>query len=175
MSHQALAEVIGVDKDLCKNCHACIAACPVKYCNDGSGESITINQDMCIGCGSCLSACTHGARHLIDDFPAFMADVRAGTRMVAAGGARRRGKLCREPSPPERMAEEPGGGGILRRELRRGADRPLVPRARQEKRPAAGDRPAVPGQSSPTSRSTSRTSSPTLPPPTARCSTPSRW
>ena len=82
MGRHALAGVIGVDKELCKNCHACIAAL-VKYCNDGSGDHITINQDMCIGCGSCLSACTHGARYSIDDFPAFMTAARAGTRMVA--------------------------------------------------------------------------------------------
>jgi iron only hydrogenase large subunit-like protein len=83
MARKALAEVIGVDKNLCKNCHACIAACPVKFCNDGSGESITINKEMCIGCGSCLSACTHGARYLIDDFPAFIKDVRGGQNVVA--------------------------------------------------------------------------------------------
>ncbi|MFI5369263.1 MAG: 4Fe-4S binding protein, partial [Spirochaetia bacterium] len=83
MSGQALPEVVGVDKSLCKNCHACIAACPVKYCNDGSGEFIKINQEMCIGCGSCLSACTHGARYTIDDFPAFLRDVRNGQKIVA--------------------------------------------------------------------------------------------
>jgi len=83
MGRQALAEVVGVDKDLCKNCHACIAACPVKYCNDGSGEFITINQEMCIGCGSCMSACTHGARYTIDDFPAFLRDVKTGQKIVA--------------------------------------------------------------------------------------------
>ncbi len=83
MGRQVLAEVVGVDKDLCKNCHACIAACPVKYCNDGSGEFIKINQEMCIGCGSCLAACTHGARHSIDDFPAFIKALRAGQKIVA--------------------------------------------------------------------------------------------
>ena len=83
MSRQALAEVVGVDKDVCRNCHACIAACPVKYCNDGSGEFIRINQEMCIGCGSCMSACTHGARYTIDDFTAFLRDVKTGSKTVA--------------------------------------------------------------------------------------------
>ncbi len=83
MGRKALAEVVGVDDKLCKNCHACIAACPVKYCNDGSGDVIKINQEMCIGCGCCLSACTHGARYLIDDFPVFLSDLRRGQKMVA--------------------------------------------------------------------------------------------
>ena len=83
MGRHALAQVIGVDKELCRNCHACIAACPVKYCNNGSGDIIGINHDMCIGCGSCLSACTHKARYSIDDFPSFMTAAQKGTRMVA--------------------------------------------------------------------------------------------
>jgi iron only hydrogenase large subunit-like protein len=83
MGHHSLASVVGVDKEKCKNCHACIAACPVKYCNNGSGDFITINQDMCIGCGSCLSACTHGARYSIDDFPGFMTAAKSRTRMIA--------------------------------------------------------------------------------------------
>ena len=32
-----LTQVIQVDRERCVNCHACIAVCPVKVCNDGSG------------------------------------------------------------------------------------------------------------------------------------------
>jgi iron only hydrogenase large subunit-like protein len=78
-----LAPVIGVDPSKCVNCHACIGACPVKNCNDGSGDYVKINADMCIGCGECLSACTHGARYIIDDFNAFMTDIKSGMKMVA--------------------------------------------------------------------------------------------
>ena len=78
-----LAPVVTVDEEKCVNCHACIAACPVKYCIDLSGDSVRINHDLCIGCGSCIDACTHDARDIKDDFDAFMAALDSGERMVA--------------------------------------------------------------------------------------------
>jgi iron only hydrogenase large subunit-like protein len=69
-----LSRVIGVDPEKCVNCHSCITACPVKFCNDGSGDFVTINDDMCTGCGTCLTACTHKARYGIDDFDQFLRD-----------------------------------------------------------------------------------------------------
>jgi Na+-translocating ferredoxin:NAD+ oxidoreductase RNF subunit RnfB len=83
MGKQPLSEVIGVDQERCRNCHACIAACPVKYCNDASGDSVVIHHDMCIGCGSCLRACTHGARYIIDDTDAFLKAAGSGRKLVA--------------------------------------------------------------------------------------------
>ncbi len=77
MSVRELRKIIEVDFDNCVNCHACIDACPVKYCNDGSGDHVSINPQLCIGCGSCITACTHDARHGIDDFEAFL---QAGSR-----------------------------------------------------------------------------------------------
>jgi len=78
-----LAPVIRVDKDKCVNCHACILACPVKYCNDGSGEYMKINENMCIGCGNCIAACTHNARLPLDDLESFIGDLKAGTDIIA--------------------------------------------------------------------------------------------
>ena len=49
-----LIKIIEVNSDKCVNCHACITACPVKYCNDGTGEYVNVNQNMCIGCGKCI-------------------------------------------------------------------------------------------------------------------------
>lgn len=78
-----LVKVISVDPELCVNCHACIAACPVKYCNDATGDHVEVKADLCIGCGHCLEACTHGARRGLDDFDRWLSDIRSGTRMIA--------------------------------------------------------------------------------------------
>ena len=79
----SLKPVINVDKDKCCNCHRCIAVCPVKLCNDGSGDYVTLNHDLCIGCGACIEACTHDARTGIDDSEEFFEAVKSGTPLVA--------------------------------------------------------------------------------------------
>ena len=78
-----LTPVVSVDEKKCINCHACISACPVKLCNDGSGDHVKIDHDMCIGCGSCIRACTHAARLPIDDTQPFLAATQSGTPIVA--------------------------------------------------------------------------------------------
>ncbi len=78
-----LRPVVYVDPAKCCNCHRCISVCPVKMCNNGSGDHVSVNHDLCIGCGTCIDACVHGARTGIDDTEAFFADLKAGTPMVA--------------------------------------------------------------------------------------------
>ncbi|NLI79838.1 MAG: 4Fe-4S binding protein [Candidatus Riflebacteria bacterium] len=78
-----LPKVIEVVKDKCVNCHACIAACPVKFCNDGHGDTVEINSDLCIGCGQCLRACTHQARLPVDDTKAFVEALARREPMIA--------------------------------------------------------------------------------------------
>ncbi|MFZ2960042.1 MAG: [Fe-Fe] hydrogenase large subunit C-terminal domain-containing protein [Candidatus Ozemobacteraceae bacterium] len=80
---RALPQVVDVIKDNCVNCHACIAACPVKFCNDASGDYVKINADLCIGCGQCLKACSHKARIPLDDTPAFIEAIERKERLVA--------------------------------------------------------------------------------------------
>ncbi len=79
----ALQPIIEVDGEKCVNCHQCIAVCPVKYCQDGSGDSVMILHETCIGCGNCISACTHQARRRIDDWQQFAESCRKGEKIVA--------------------------------------------------------------------------------------------
>lgn len=78
-----LRPVIKVEKDKCVACHQCVQVCPVKFCNDASGDHVAIRPELCIGCGTCLDVCTHGARTGLDDFDEFMSAVSAGVRIVA--------------------------------------------------------------------------------------------
>jgi iron only hydrogenase large subunit-like protein len=78
-----LTPVIKIDENKCINCYACITACPVKYCMDGSGDKLGINHDLCIGCGNCIASCTHKARVLIDDTDRFYEDVKRGEKIIA--------------------------------------------------------------------------------------------
>ncbi|MCR5762759.1 MAG: 4Fe-4S binding protein [Treponema sp.] len=78
-----LRPVIYVDPEKCCNCHRCISVCPVKMCNDGSGDHVSINHDLCIGCGTCIDACVHGARSGIDDLENFLFDLKTGSSIVA--------------------------------------------------------------------------------------------
>ena len=78
-----LPAVVAVDEQACVNCHKCISVCPVKLCNDASGDHVRVNADLCIGCGRCLTACTHGARHGVDDSAKFFQDAGHNRPMVA--------------------------------------------------------------------------------------------
>jgi iron only hydrogenase large subunit-like protein len=79
----SIRPVIEVDQENCVNCHRCIAVCPVKMCNNGSGDHVRINGELCLGCGECIDACTHGARRGIDDAEAFFSALARGDRVVA--------------------------------------------------------------------------------------------
>lgn len=80
---KSLSPVVGIKDENCVNCYACISACPVKLCNDASGDVVKIDPDRCLGCGSCIDACTHDARHPIDDFEAFLVDLQKGVPIIA--------------------------------------------------------------------------------------------
>ena len=57
--------------------------CPVKMCNNGSGDYVAFDEKLCIGCGSCIEACTHGARKGIDDAELFFDSLKKGEKIVA--------------------------------------------------------------------------------------------
>ncbi len=75
--------VVMVNSDRCVSCHRCIAVCPVKLCNDGSGDHVHVNHQLCLGCGRCIGACTHEARVGVDDSVAFFQALDAGEEMIA--------------------------------------------------------------------------------------------
>ncbi|MDR2468416.1 MAG: hypothetical protein LBD22_05595 [Spirochaetaceae bacterium] len=79
----AVVPMVNVDRDKCNNCHACISACPVKACIDGSGYRIDIIHERCLGCGSCIVACRRHARTVADDTDAFFEDIDNGVPIVA--------------------------------------------------------------------------------------------
>lgn len=78
-----LSHILDVNEEKCVNCHKCIAVCPIKYCNDGSGNTVKVNNDMCIGCGACIKACTHDARSYCDDTKKFTEALTRKEKMVA--------------------------------------------------------------------------------------------
>ncbi len=79
----SLSKVVDVLPEKCQNCHACITACPSKFCNNGSEDYVKINHELCIGCGQCVKACTWGARIAVDDTEKFISDIGRGIKMIA--------------------------------------------------------------------------------------------
>lgn len=78
-----MKHLINVDSEKCVNCHQCIAACPVKFANNGSGDYVSINHDLCIGCGECIKACQHEARGFTDELETCFELLKLKTPMVA--------------------------------------------------------------------------------------------
>lgn len=83
MATNVLRSVIDVDPAKCINCRRCIAACPVKFCNDASGDHVKVISEICIGCGACISACPTGARVGVDDSAQFFKAIENKERIVA--------------------------------------------------------------------------------------------
>ena len=83
MSDRYLSAVIDVDAEKCINCRRCISVCPVKFCNDASGDHVKVIHELCIGCGACISACPTGARTGMDNSKAFFEALQRKERIIA--------------------------------------------------------------------------------------------
>ena len=77
-----LTPLLEINEEKCINCHACISACPVKYCVDGSGKKLKINHNLCIGCGNCIVHCPHEARIPLDDTELLFRDLEQGEKIL---------------------------------------------------------------------------------------------
>lgn len=55
--------IIDFSKANCKNCYACVRACPVSAIKV-QAEQAKIMKDRCIGCGKCLRVCPKNAKHV---------------------------------------------------------------------------------------------------------------
>jgi ferredoxin len=64
--------IISVNSEKCNKCFKCISVCPVKICNDATGDSVEVNSELCLSCGACVSSCDSGAREVLDDFSLFL-------------------------------------------------------------------------------------------------------
>ena len=76
--------VISVKQEDCVNCHRCISVCPVKFCNDGSGDYVEIDSDLCIGCGLCAEKCPQKNIEMKDGKPVWKAQCYQCLRCINA-------------------------------------------------------------------------------------------
>lgn len=74
--------IIGLKKEKCVGCNACVRACPagdanIAHIDDEGILRIEIDDSKCIKCGACITACSHNARYFQDDIDQFLSDLKA--------------------------------------------------------------------------------------------------
>lgn len=79
--------IIGLKKEKCVGCNACVRACPagdanIAHLSDDGNLIIEIDDNKCIKCGACISACSHNARYFRDDIDQFLKDLKSGTEIA---------------------------------------------------------------------------------------------
>ncbi len=79
--------VIGLKKEKCVGCNACVRACPagdanIAHIDDEGILRIEIDDSKCIKCGACITACSHNARYFQDDIDQFLSDLKAGQEIA---------------------------------------------------------------------------------------------
>ncbi len=82
-----IMSIIGLKKEKCVGCNACVRACPagdanIAHIDDEGILRIEIDDSKCIKCGACITACSHNARYFQDDIDQFLSDLKAGQKIA---------------------------------------------------------------------------------------------
>ncbi len=82
-----IMSIIGLKKEKCVGCNACVRACPagdanIAHIDDEGILRIEIDDSKCIKCGACITACSHNARYFQDDIDQFLSDLKAGQEIA---------------------------------------------------------------------------------------------
>lgn len=75
--------IIDFFKSNCKNCYACVRACPVNAIKV-QAEQAKIIKERCIGCGRCLKACPKNAKHVQSELDKVKAYLQQEEKVVAS-------------------------------------------------------------------------------------------
>lgn len=75
--------IIDFLKANCKNCYACVRACPVHAIKVQS-EQAKIMKERCIGCGKCLKVCPKNAKHVQSERYKVKTYLEAGEKVVVS-------------------------------------------------------------------------------------------
>ena len=76
-------EYLKLNEARCKDCYACIRACPVKAIGFANSQA-NIIADECVLCGNCYVVCPQNAKRIREDVPVVRDAIRAGKRVVAS-------------------------------------------------------------------------------------------
>ena len=77
----ALRNAIDMRPESCRNCLACLAACPTRAMRLRDGRPYIL-EHLCINCTACLAACRYGALGLREENPADAEAIAAGTLVL---------------------------------------------------------------------------------------------
>lgn len=76
-------EYLKLNEARCKDCYACIRACPVKAIGFANSQA-NIIADECVLCGNCYVVCPQNAKRIREDVDVVREAIRAGRRVVAS-------------------------------------------------------------------------------------------
>lgn len=75
--------IIDFFKSNCKNCYACVRACPVNAIQV-QAEQAKIVKERCIGCGKCLKVCPKNAKHVQSELEKVRTYLKQEGKVVAS-------------------------------------------------------------------------------------------